>query len=121
MSASAPTTLESAAEWLRKRFDADASRGVGVAYELDLTGPSGGVLAIRIDDGRLDIEPLEPGTAPPSSGSPPTARLHLSAADFYAILTGRENSEMLYMASRIRVEGDLAAALRFRKFFRRRA
>jgi len=122
MSASPPTTLESAAEWLRKRFDAEAARGVGVAYELDLTGPGGGVLAVRIDDGHLDLQPLDAASAarrdPPVR---PHARLRIAASDFYGILAGRENSEMLYMANRIQVEGDLTAALRFRKFFRRRA
>jgi ubiquinone biosynthesis protein UbiJ len=113
MSADPPTSLESAADWLRKRFDTDAARGVVVAYELDLTGPEGGVLSVRIDDGRLDARRGPHGV--------PDARLRIAAADFYGILAGRENAELLFMANRIQIEGDLSAAMRFRKFFPRRS
>lgn len=107
-----PDSPQAAADWLRKRFDAETAQGVVVVYALDLTGPGGGALSVRIDGGRVDLR-AEPG---PSYAD---ARLRLAATDFYDILAGRENSELLFMADRIQIEGDLSAALRFRKFFRR--
>jgi len=107
---SAPASLDEALDWLRKRFDAEAAEGVRVVYEFALSGDAGGVLSARIDDGRLDARPL------PASDA--ALRLELSADDFFAILAGRANADMLFMEERIVCKGDLSLALKLRRFFR---
>jgi predicted lipid carrier protein YhbT len=42
----------------------------------------------------------------------------LAASDFFGILAGRENADLLFTAGRIEVEGDLSLALKMRKLFR---
>lgn len=116
MAADAPTSVQEAAEWLRKRFEPDAARGVSLGVGLELAGPGGGRIGLRIADGALDVRPEAPG-----AGAAPDVTLRLAAADFYGVLAGRENSELLFVAGRIAIEGDPALALRLRTFFRRRA
>lgn len=113
MTAQAPTSIEAAAEWLRKHFDPEAARGEQIAYQLELSGPGGGSLSLRIDDGVLDVRR---GDAEPTA-----VRIRLATADAFAIFAGRENAELLALAGRIRIDGDPALALRMRTFFRRRA
>jgi hypothetical protein len=113
MESDAPASIEAAAEWLRKRFDADASRGVRLSYQLELSGAGGGELALRIEGGSLE--------ARRGRLEAPDVVLRLAASDYYGILGGRENSELLFMAGRIGIQGDPALAVRLRTFFRRRA
>ena len=50
-------TLEGAAEWLRAHFDPRAARGLACVVQLELSGAAGGSLRVRIDGGRLVVEP----------------------------------------------------------------
>ena len=114
MAPSPPAPVEAAAEWLRKHFDADSARAIRVTYELDLTGPGGGCLAITIDDGSLCC-------AAAAGAGRVDARFRVPASYFFGLLAGTENAELLFMAGRITIDGDLSQAMRFRKFFARRA
>ena len=104
-----PTSIPAAIAWLRKTFRADAASGLRVVYLLDLTGERGGALSIRIDDGRLEL--LE------GRAYVPDVIFRLGAADFFGVLAGRENPDLLFMADRLAVEGDLRLALSLRKLF----
>jgi ubiquinone biosynthesis protein UbiJ len=113
MSPDEPASVEAVAEWLRKHFEPETARGVRLACQLQLAGAGGGALWLRIDDGVLDTRP--------SSEAPSDVQIRLAASDFYAVLAGRENSELLFMAGRIQIDGDASLALRLRTYFRRRA
>lgn len=108
--AASPRSLDAAVDWLRKNFDADAARGVRAVYALELSGPGGGVITARVDDGRLEVV----------RGSAPAAdlRLSLAADDFHAILAGRANADLLFMQERIGWSGELSLALKMRRLFR---
>ena len=108
--AAGPTNIAEALEWLRKRFRPDAAQDVSVTYQLELTGPEGGVLYARIDGGRLEAE-----EGPAASAD---VVFHLSADDYFGILAGRANPDILFMDEKIRVDGDLSLALKLRTFFR---
>jgi predicted lipid carrier protein YhbT len=41
----------------------------------------------------------------------------LSASDFFAILAGTQNPDLLFMADRLQAEGDLSLALKVRSLF----
>lgn len=104
-----PTHLNAALEWLRKHFDADAARGVCAVYQIELAGPQGGTIALRVDDGTLDARKAQVEA--------PHVLLRLTARDYYAVLAGRENADLLYMAGRIEIEGDLSRAMKLRTLF----
>ena len=105
-----PATLDDAVDWLRKNFDPEASRGLRAVYALELTGPGGGSLAARVDDGRLE---LVRDAAPDAE-----LRLRLALEDFCAILAGRENPDILFMQERIGWSGEISLALKLRSLFR---
>ena len=112
MSASEPLTpssVEDALDWLQRRFAPDAGRGLKVAYQFDLSGPGGGSFWARVDDGTLD--------AAVGSLGPADVVFRLAATDFFAILAGRANADLLFMQERIEVKGDLALALKMRRLF----
>lgn len=105
-----PTSIDAAMDWLRKSFQPDCASGVNVVYHFDLAGPDGGSLAVGVLDGRLEI----------SRGRPeaPDVRMALSACDYFGVLAGRENADLLYMAGRLEIEGDLSLAMKLRTLFR---
>lgn len=112
-----PSSIEQALEWLRKRFQAEAARDVRITYQIELRvdgegdgeGEAGEALALRISDGVLE----------PVIGRVDDADVTftLSAPDFFGVLGGRENPDLLFMAERLRVEGELSLALLLRKLF----
>lgn len=104
-----PRSLAGALEWLRKRFRADAAEGLCVAYQMDLRGDGGGLLHVRVDDGRL-----EAGEGPAGDAD---VVFRLAAADFYAVLAGAANPDLLYMDGELEIEGDLSLALKLRTLF----
>ncbi len=129
MEAGDPASIDEAMEWLRKRFAADATRDVRVVFQFVLTGasalngtgawmgtdgvdsaPLGGRFFARVEGGRLDV-----GIGEVPS---PDVCFRLRASDFFAILAGRENADLLFTAGRIEIEGDLSLALKMRKLFR---
>jgi putative sterol carrier protein len=107
--AEAPSTIVEVVEWLRKHFDAEAARGTQASYQYHLTGPGGGRFYARVDDGRLETAEGEVGS--------PDVSFRLTAADFFDVLAGRRNADILFMQRRIEVEGNLSLALQARKLF----
>jgi putative sterol carrier protein len=112
MSAVPTASIQAAAEWLRKHFAAEPARGIRATYQLDFTGEGGGLLRLEIDDGTLLIAPGRAET--------PAVILRASAALWDEVLAGRENAELLCMAGRIQIDGDLGLAAKLRLFFQRR-
>lgn len=106
---SRPATLAEAVEVLRKRFDAETAAECEASFAIELSGPDGGAIGVRVERGRLE---LSEGDLQPSD-----VRFRLSAHDFYDVLAGRANADMLFMEERLRVEGELGLALRFRRLF----
>lgn len=104
-----PTTIAEAVEWFRKHFRADAAREVSVVYQMELAGDEGGTMCARIVEGKLD--------AAAERAESPDVVFHLSAVDFFGVLAGTENPDILFMDERIRVDGDLSLALKLRTFF----
>jgi putative sterol carrier protein len=110
MATSAPCSLDDAVDWLRKRFDAEMARGVSAVYGLDLTGSGGGALTLRIEDGALELaRSLDPDAE---------VVFHMAASDYFRVLAGQENPDLLYMAGRIEIDGDLSRAFKIRTLFR---
>jgi len=104
-----PRSLDDAMEWLRRHFDAEAAAECEASFAFELSGPDGGAIGVRVENGRLELFQGDP--------QPADLRFRLSAHDFYDVLAGRANPDMLLMEERLRVEGELGLALRFRRLF----
>jgi putative sterol carrier protein len=104
-----PRCPADAVEWLRKHFDADAAAGCEASYVFELSGPDGGGIVARVENGTLEVTE--------GASQPGDLRFRLTAHDFYDVLSGRANADMLFMEERIQVEGELALALKFRRLF----
>jgi putative sterol carrier protein len=118
MGAGASAAVEAAAEWLRKHFDAEAARGFSAVFVLDLTGPTGGILTLRFEDGVFSIDSID---SIDSGALPrPAAAIRIDGSDFLDVLAGRANGELLHMAGRVRIEGDPALVMKLQTLFRRR-
>jgi len=98
-----------AVEWLRKHFRSDAADGLEVAYQMELSGPAGGRLWVRIQGGQAQVgEGADPQ---------PDVVLRVAAEDFFGILAGSANPDLLFMDDRIEIDGDLSLALKLRSIF----
>ena len=108
-----PQNIDDAFEWFHKHFDAEAARGLCLVYQYELKGEAGGTCTARIDDGRLEV----------GRGGFDGADVifKMEASDFFAMLAGRANADMLFMEDRILVTGDLSLALKMRRIFGARA
>jgi predicted lipid carrier protein YhbT len=104
-----PSSIREALEWLRKSFRQDAARDLRVTYQIALDGDTAGGLWLEVDSGRLHCRE---GVA-----TSPDVVFHLAVRDFFGILSGRENPDLLFMAERLRVDGDLSLALKLRGLF----
>jgi putative sterol carrier protein len=102
--------VATAIEWMRKHFDAESAPEAEVVYQFELVGESGGAYALSVSRGHCH---LERGRA-----ARPDAVLRASVGDWLGVLHGRENADLLYMAGRLEIEGDLGVATRLRTFFR---
>jgi putative sterol carrier protein len=104
-----PESVAESLDWLRRAFRPEAIGDLHATYQAELTGDSGGRFWARVDGGQL------------SSGEGKTPRpdvtFSMDAADFYDVLAGRGNPELLYLEDRIRVVGSLSTALKLRVLF----
>jgi len=105
-----PNSTPAALEWLRKHFSTESARDVRVGYRFELSGPGAAVIDVRIDDGRLGLGEGESAAA--------DVVLRLAASDFFDILAGSANPDLLFMADRLEIDGDLSLALKLRTLFR---
>jgi putative sterol carrier protein len=108
-----PSSLDEAVEWLRKNFRSEAADGIEVSYGIDLRGPGGGQLAVAIAGGAVTV-----ARGPARAAD---VKLRLAAQDYFAVLGGSENADLLYMAGRLEIDGDLSLAIKLRTLFRPRA
>jgi putative sterol carrier protein len=104
-----PSSIRDALDWLKQRFCSDAARELCITYQFELEGDSGGVFGLMVDSGRLELTQ--------AAVAQPDVILRISASDLFGVLSGRENPDLLFMAERLRVDGDLSLALKLRKLF----
>ena len=107
---SSPQNTDEAVEWMRKHFQAEASEGIDAVYEFEVSGDDGGVWHATVSDGMGEVRF--------GHAQEPSVRFRIRDEDCWALLAGRENADLLYLAGRLEVEGDLSLALKMRTLFR---
>ena len=96
-----------------RRLDRGKARGVHAVVNWRLTGaPDGGIdhFQVRIDDGqcRVSLRPKESARA----------TLELDGADFFRLAAGTAEGAELFMAGKLRIEGDLVFTAQLQSLFR---
>jgi putative sterol carrier protein len=104
-----PTTIPEALSWLEERFLPESAAGVTAIYQMSLSGPSEGVISAHIRDGKLSVTAQQSDEA--------DVVFHLAARDFFEILAGEANPDLLLLEERLRIEGDLSLASKLRRYF----
>jgi putative sterol carrier protein len=90
-------------------FRPEKAVGLNTVLQLNLTGDNGGKWWLKIADGKCNIEEGE--------ASSPQMTLISSADDLYAVLSGEANAISSFMQGKIKVQGDMALALRMQSMF----
>jgi putative sterol carrier protein len=95
---------------LERAFRPESAEKIRVTYQLELSGEGGGEIWLEVAGNKL--------TTGQGHVERSDVTFRLSASDFCGLLEGSENPDLLFMAERLRVEGELSLALQLRKLFR---
>lgn len=84
---------------------------VNAVIQLELTGEGGGDWAIKINNGALAVTP--------GRADAPGLILTMDAGDYVALSHGQANPMNLFMAGKIKLQGDMGLAMKFPEMFNR--
>ncbi len=103
--------LQEVLDKMPEAFVAEKAGDLKANIQLDLTGEGAGQWVIKIDNGHMAVEP--------GAVEFPKLTLTMAASDFTAISMGDANAMNLFMAGKIKVQGDLTLAMKFQELFDR--
>jgi putative sterol carrier protein len=104
-----PLTSAKIFEKMPEAFKPEAADGEDSIFEFDISGEGGGRWQVVIQNRTCKVIP--------NGNMDPTVIFRMSTEDHVGIVDGSVNAQMAFMMGRIKVEGDLMAALRFYQFF----
>jgi putative sterol carrier protein len=90
-------------------FLPEKAAGLNKTIVIDLNGEGGGQWTIKLADGNISIDEGEDAS--------PHLALRMAATDFVDLIHGRANPMNLFMAGKVRVEGDVTLAMKFQDLF----
>lgn len=109
-----PNVAEDIQEIFRKMpqaFQPEKAPKLSAVIQLNLTGDGGGQWAVKIAGGKISIDETEAAS--------PDLTLTMSAGDYVALSHGEANPMNLFMAGKIKLQGDLGLAMKFSEMFTR--
>lgn len=92
-------------------FLAEKAAGLNTTIQLELTGDGGGDWVIKIANGTVNV------TAGQSAA--PNLTLTMAASDYVSISYGEANPINMFMAGKIKLQGDMTLAMKFPELFTR--
>ena len=92
---------------LESRVDATRTAGMNNTYAFDIDGA--GQWTVAVDDGRVSVTE---GTSAAAD-----ATIASSAENFERIVAGELNATSAYMTGKLKVKGDMGAAMKLQKLF----
>lgn len=105
-------TYESVVQAARKKFlNTDVSSVPGtLAFQINLIGKVEGIFYIEIKDGRVHVEPYEYYDR--------NAILTMNATNFMKLINGKLDPVIAFTTGKLKVDGDVNAALEIVKFLK---
>lgn len=108
----AAMTYESLVEAVRERFkDVDVSSVPGVlAYQFNIEGKVEGIFYVEIKDGKVNVEPYEYYDR--------NAIITMNGTNLIKLINGKLDPVLAFTTSKLKVDGDVGAALELIKFIK---
>ena len=93
-------------------FNPDAAAGLDVVFQFDITGDGGGQWYAAVKDGACEVIA--------GRHASPSATITSKAKDYLDIANGKANEMMAFALGRIKVKGNIPAAMKLNKIFKRK-
>jgi putative sterol carrier protein len=93
-------------ETLQSRVDQSRTAGMTNSYLFDIEGA--GKWTVRVEDGNVDVS---------EGGEDADAVISTSEETFEKIASGEQNPTSAYMTGKLKVKGDMGAAMKLQKLF----
>ena len=90
-------------------FLPEKAAGMNKTIQIDLNGEGGGQWAIKIANDTISVDRGQVDA--------PNLTLKMEAGDYVDLVHGRANSMNLFMAGKVKVEGDISLAMKFQELF----
>ena len=91
---------------LESRADASKTSGMTNSYLFDIEGA--GKWTVKVEDGKVNVT---------EGGDDADAVITASDATFQKIISGEQNPTSAYMTGKLKVKGDMGAAMKLQKLF----
>ena len=91
---------------LPSRADESKLAGMSNSYLFDIEGA--GKWTVSVDDGKVSV---------PEGGEDADAVISASEATFEKIVSGEQNPTSAYMTGKLKIKGDMGAAMKLQKLF----
>lgn len=92
-------------------FRPEKAANTKAIIQLDLTGDGGGQWSVKIADGQISVDE--------GQAHDPNLTLSMAASDYLALTRGEANPMNLFMAGKIKLQGDMGLAMKFQDMFDR--
>ena len=101
-----PDTVQDFFQNLASRADASKTAGMTNSYVFDIDGA--GQWKVDVDDGKVTVA---------EGGGDADAVIQASEETFLKIMAGEQNATSAYMTGKLKVKGDMGAAMKLQKLF----
>ena len=93
-------------ETLESRVDPEKAKGMTASYKFDIDGS--GSWLVDVDDGKVTVT---------ENGGDADCTISTSTETFLKIANGEQNPTAAYMSGKLKVKGDIGAAMKLQKLF----
>ncbi len=102
-------TVSETFEQMPGRFRADRAVGVNAVVQYEISGEGGGTWHAVIKDGTCAVNP--------GPATNPNLTLQAGAQDWLDMTSGKQNPQMLFMAGKLKLKGDMGLAMKLGSMF----
>jgi putative sterol carrier protein len=89
-----------------KSVDASRTAGMRNSYQFDIEGA--GQWLVKVEDGSIDVA---------EGGGDADCTISASEENFMKIVNGEQNATTAYMTGKLKIKGDMGAAMKLQKLF----
>ena len=93
-------------ESLETRVDPTKAKGLTASYRFEIDGS--GTWTVDVDDGKVTVT---------ENGAEADVTISSSAETFLKIANGEQNPTTAYMSGKLKIKGDMGAAMKLQKLF----